>query len=371
MIVQKLRSYSCACVAFLIIVWHFPGVAQIKNASQEIVLRNEKFTVNQAGFYIKRINDERADETAVAWIVPSKPLTTTATIPIDFRGGAIDAITKFIDFNFPKNVAYHKIVIYLKKFDAVETPAANGQVDGHVTLEFSFSREADQEKDISLGSYRGSTVYHRTIGNAQDIEPTLRHMLQNGLVYINNWMIKQSGSNINLAKKVEISFTDFTEQPENDTVYYAVNRPLTWDDFQSKTPDTKYDALVFASIGYDEQVKVENSVINVLLSMKVFVPKSACWAKENDRNDYSLNHEQRHFDIAKIIAERFKQKLKTENLPVVNYDGLINMDYLDTYREMDALQKQYDDETNHGANQSAQQRWNFKIDMELKQFGVK
>jgi hypothetical protein len=35
---------------------------------------------------------------------------------------------------------------------------------------------------------------------------------------------------------------------------------------------------------------------------------------------------------------------------------------------MDNLQKQYDSETNHGANQAAQQRWNERIDKELKTF---
>jgi hypothetical protein len=371
MIVQNSKYSVRSWLIFIGVVWFYPAFAQTKNQSQEIVLHDEQLAIKPAGFYIERVNDEREDETAVAWILPSKHLSNTATIPVDFQGGAINAVTKFIDNNIPKNAAYHKIVIYLKKFNALETPAANGQVEGHVTLEFSFALEADQEKNVPLGTYSSNTIYHRAIGDAQAIEPTLRHMLQNGLTYINNWMIKQGGSNIHLAKKVEISFNDFTEKPENDTVYYAVTRPLTWDDFQSKTPDSKYDALVFASIGYAEEVKVENSIINVLLSMKVFVPKSACWAKENDRNDYSLNHEQRHFDIAKIIAERFKQKLKTESLPVRNYDGLVNMDYLDAYREMDALQKQYDDETSHGANQSVQQRWNVKIDTELKQFGVK
>ena len=55
-----------------------------------------------------------------------------------------------------------------------------------------------------------------------------------------------------------------------------------------------------------------------------------------------------------------------EKIPANNFDGPINEDYLEAYREMSKLQKQYDNETSHGANQAAQQHWNERIDKELK-----
>jgi hypothetical protein len=38
---------------------------------------------------------------------------------------------------------------------------------------------------------------------------------------------------------------------------------------------------------------------------------------------------------------------------------------------MDSLQKQYDDETRHGADEQAQRQWNERIDKDLKAYGVK
>jgi hypothetical protein len=35
------------------------------------------------------------------------------------------------------------------------------------------------------------------------------------------------------------------------------------------------------------------------------------------------------------------------------------------------MQKQYDAETNHSVDQADQERWNQKIDAELRKFGVK
>jgi hypothetical protein len=184
-------------------------------------------------------------------------------------------------------------------------------------------------------------------------------------------MNQQAGTNSKLAKAVKITFTDYSEKPEGDSIYYSVSRPLTWDDFQSKIPNHRFDAEVFPTVGYNERKEVINSVINVGLEIKVCLPKSAAWVKDGNRNNYTLNHEQRHFDIVKIAAGHFKKKIDAENLTVSNYEGIINFEYLETYREMNSLQKQYDDETLHGADQSAQQRWNERIDQELKAYGVK
>jgi hypothetical protein len=59
------------------------------------------------------------------------------------------------------------------------------------------------------------------------------------------------------------------------------------------------------------------------------------------------------------------------HLPVDNFDGIINVEYLDTLREATSMQKQYDAETRHGQDQQVQARWNDKIDGELKEYGVK
>ncbi|MGZ3752321.1 MAG: hypothetical protein ACXVAU_13655, partial [Mucilaginibacter sp.] len=79
----------------------------------------------------------------------------------------------------------------------------------------------------------------------------------------------------------------------------------------------------------------------------------------------------RHFDIAKIVAERFKRKISSINLPPDNYDGDINVEYLETLRELHRMQVQYDKETRHGSDRYGQRQWDEKIDSELKVLGVK
>lgn len=377
MIKRKLVRRGCPAVTLLFILTFvfclFAGAWSMPGQKIEIILHDERLQFTPGEFFIANVIDKRDNRDAVAWILPRAESSNKEMepLPVDFAGGGLNAIKKFIDHNIPKNASLRPVDISLKTFRAVETAIPNGWVEGHVTLVLSFELETDSGETQHLAGYTGSTVYTRKAGSAQEIEPVLRHTLENGLVYLNNWINKEANTNIYLAKSVKLTFADFAEKEEGDTIYYSANRPLTWADFQSDVPDSKYDANVFPSIGYTEQVTVINGVVSICIRLKVFLPKSACWAKVGSRSDYTLNHEQRHFDIAKIAAEQFKHKLKTENLPVNNYDGFINVDYLDAYREMNTVQKQYDDETRHGSSQYEQQRWNERIDGLLKSYRMK
>lgn len=345
----------------------FPGLQSSAQQIDSIVLADERVPVSPREFYIAKVIDSRADRGPVALLAP----TTTPkgvqpkTYPVDLKGGALPALRQFINNNMARNTTLRPLIISLKKLSITETTPAGNTVEGRIDLILSFGLDKGGDDIQYLAEYNGKAVYNRNVVETRDIEPTLRHVLVNGLVYINTWMNRQAATNIKLARGVKIIFTDYTEKPEGDSIYYRAKRPLTWADFQSKVPSSKYEAEVFPTLGYDENAEVVNGIIILRLAVKTCLPKSACWAKESSRNNYTLNHEQRHFDIAKIAAGRFKQKIDAGKLTPANYDGIINEAYLDAYREMSNLQKQYDDETHHGTDTSEQQKWNSRIDKEL------
>ncbi len=352
-------------------VLFFPGLVRPSQQTPEIVLHDEHLNISPKEFYIAGVIDDRDDRRAIAWLVPYNDAEVTArTSPVDFQGG-FGAIKRFIDNSIPQNAALRAVVIHLKKFTVTESANSMGQVEGRAALTISFDLQQDDETQ-HLVDYTGNANYTRSPGPAQDIEPALRKMLGSSLDYFNTWINKQAGDDVRLARSVSVSFTDYSENPEGDTVYYAVNRPLTWADFKGNIPNSRYAAEVTPTIGYSERAEVKNGVIRLNVGIKVCLPKSACWAKDGARGDaYTLNHEQRHFDLAKIAAMHLVQKIKAENLPVSNYYGLINFDYVDAYRQMDTLETRYDYETTHGLNRFAQGKWNEKIDRELKELGVK
>lgn len=337
-----------------------------------IVLQLQALSITPKEFYMAQVTDERAEKPAVAWVFPLLvPKQKLAIQAVDLKGGAQVAIQNFIFQSLPRDKKLRPIMLRIKECKVTETAISTGKIEGKVAVALAFDL-MNEVGNMHLTDYRLDTKYVRPDNQAVNIvEPALRESFVSALKYFNTWMDNQSNTNPKLAKEVKVSIKDYHEKLEGDTIYYAINRPLTWNDFQEKAPSSKYAASVFPSLGFDEKREVQNGIIKIQLSLKIYVPKSACWAKELDRTDYTLNHEQRHFDIVEIVGKHFEQKIKSMKLPVGNPDGPINVQYYESFREMNHLQDQYDAETRHGTNTTEQERWNKRIDDELLALGVK
>ncbi|MFI5159668.1 MAG: hypothetical protein ACHQHN_00255 [Sphingobacteriales bacterium] len=346
------------------------GFGANQQKSSPIILRDEKLNFSPHEYHIANIIDERADKNTVALLVYKTEAGSYLTRPSDFKGGAALSIKQFIDHNLGQDKSLRPVVISIKSLKLEETSSAGRKVNGHLSIDLSF----DLQKDygiLHLTDYKGGTRYTRSDGQTDIAEHVLRQGIESALSWFNNWINMNAESDPRLAKAVKVKLSDYTEKPEGDTIYYAANRPLNWDDFRDKHGEGSFEAEVFASVGYIERATVESGIINLNIALKVDMPKSDCWVRDRSRDGYVLNHEQRHFDITKIVGEHFKQKIAAMKLPPDNYDGEINVEYLETLRELHRMQTQYDSETHHGANHGMQEEWNEKIDKELKSLGIK
>lgn len=303
-----------------------------------------------AGYYIAAVTDERDDKRPMA------------------DGISLASINQYFARNVQKNTSQIPVVITLKALTRTETPYGAG-VDGQIKLHLAFGLEKNYGVE-PLTDYRGVLNYKRSAaGNVAAMERDLGSILRTSLVYFNDWIQSNEGSNRKLAKNVKISFTDYTEDLEGDTLYYSAKRPLTWSDFQSRIrPGSKFMAMVMPSLGYTQEAKLIDGTIHVKIAVKAFLPKSACYADAIGRDAYTLNHEQRHFDIVKIISEQFKQKILAKPLTPDTFEAIINIQYLDSFRDMNTMQKAYDKETSHGTNRIVQEEWDQRIDKDLKSF---
>jgi hypothetical protein len=345
-------------ILYILVFCPLNSKAQKINA--EIVLTNRQLNEKPTEFYIANVVDERPDRSAIAWLLPASGSLSAVKYKADVKGGVVAAVKQFADYAIPVNKALRPVVVRIKKLKLTETTMADGRVEGQLELQLLFELKKE-DGNAHLIDYPAATTYYRSATQQYDTGLLISRALVAGLDFFNKWINREADTNIKLAKRVTLIFNDYSEQPEGDTIYYSANRPLTWEDFRDKPRGAKYIAEVLPSLGYTERVEVIKSVVVVMVSMRVFLPKSAAWVKPEGRTTYALNHEQRHFDIVAIIARHFKQALMAMKLPVDNYDGYINVQYLDSYREMNQLQEQYDNETSHGTNQYYQQEWNMKI----------
>ena len=351
-------------VAFLCVIIFFPLILNAQKINGPIVLTNRQLTDKVKEFYIAGVDDDRSEHNTVAWLLPtSAPFTK---YQVDLINGAAVALKNFVNYAIPPDKNLRPVNIRIKKLRIVEEAKNSVEVQGKLEIRLLFELKKDFGA-VRLVEYPTTITYTRSITQQYDLGVMLSQALAGSLTWFNNWMNHEAPNNIKLATGIRLVFTDYTEKPEGDTIYYSPKRPLTWDDFKDKPRSNKYVAGVLPGFGYTEQAEVAKSIVVIRISMRVFLPKSAAWVKCEGRNDYALGHEQRHFDIAKIVARHFQQALMTMKIPADNYDGYINVQYLDSYREMNQLQDQYDNETSHGMNAAAQERWNGRIEKELKE----
>ncbi|KAA8483413.1 hypothetical protein BDE36_2659 [Arcticibacter tournemirensis] len=359
------RTYKTYKIQLLFIVTGLILINSFQTSAQ-IVLENSPIVLKPTGYYIATIADERTSKGAVASLVIKNAADQTIVKTTDLHGGAIAAVNNYLSKNLQKDRSLRAVTIGLNELKVSEATLPDGSIEGRIKLHLSFG--LTKEYGVApLTSPKFALRYTRPVGNTTSVESHIRNILRTALVSFDNWMKANVKSDWRLARDVRFNFSDYREQPEGDTIYYSPERKLTWGDFQSQNiHSNKYQALVIPGLGYIQDAKLKNETIYVDVAMKAYLPKSACWASSAGRNQYALNHEQRHFDIVKIIAEQFKQKVLTEKLTPDTYEAFLNMQYLDSLRDMHAMQKAYDIETSHGMNAAAQAKWNDRIDSDLK-----
>ena len=327
-------------------------------------------------FHFATVTDQRPERGPVARLVLSPGQRPQ---PVDLDGGAAPALETFINRTFRAKKEGRAVVVRILQLKLTETAVGN-RVTGQLALTLAFDLLGkddvdDSETSTRLTTYRGNASYTRPLGQTNTIEPVLRESIVAGLKGLNSYMGRESGKNEKLAKTLQVVFAedkDLRSPAGTDTVMYSPDRKLTWADFRAvPRPTSRYAAEVFTSFAYEGKSMVKNGVIVLNLTAKAYMIKDQSWGRADAKSAYALNHEQRHFDITKIIVERFKRKIHPDSLTLADYNSIIQYQFIESFREMHTLQEQYDAETNHSINQAEQERWNGWIDKELRSLGVK
>ncbi|MCA8833385.1 hypothetical protein [Hymenobacter pini] len=333
-----------------------------------LVLQPAPFPVAQPLFSIATVHDERVGRPAVAWL-----LTPTATTgqPVELRGGTEAALWQFAARSLPATTARYRVTVRVLECRVQEVPAANRQAAGQLTVRLAFDWQNPEGRTVTLTEYRGGARYQRPLANRAVVETALQQNLLGGFRYLQQWLTKAVREDARLATAVRPTFRYETRQTEADTVFHDVNRPLTWDDFTGPTRTKgKYAAAVYSSFAYQGWPRLRNGIIDLDIQLKVFMVRSSSWVAPNQRTAYNLNHEQRHFDITRLIVERFRRKATADSLTVADFNSILQLQYLKSFTEMNHLQDQYDAETHGGTDPVAQERWNRRIDAELRKYEV-
>lgn len=330
-----------------------------------VELKPTNFPIQINEYFIHQIISELDESRTLGTVIrSSKNLIENHNVTL--KGGLQKGLTNFFNDGFTRKNGHRPIVVRLKVFKIFESiqPAGliNGRVD--VTISYEILRNSNP---LKLVEYKGGSRYTRSITQENVIETVMNKTLINALLYFDKWMNREVSVNEKLAENVSISFHELERQQPMDTLFYSPGRKLKWSDFKSR-PDAKsqFAAEIFPFFSFDESSRIVNGEIKVNLNLKVYLVRTFSWVKNFAQNTYTLNHEQRHFDIVKIAAEKFKENIRKEELTVDNYQGIISFEYLESLREMNRMQLKYDQETKHGTNPLQQARWDRIIEEQLR-----
>lgn len=141
-----------------------------------------------------------------------------------------------------------------------------------------------------------------------------------------------------------LEWSDFNGNPTEGTSVVAVTASGITFSFSTKKSDTRL-------IDYNYIVKAD------------FYPEKS-WYSKHRSTDNILNHERLHFDITELFARKFRQRIVATRFTMdisrqmERLHNAINI-------ELEAMQNQYDLESNHSQNIEKQKEWQAKIILQL------
>lgn len=181
-----------------------------------------------------------------------------------------------------------------------------------------------------------------------------------------------------LAPSLVAGADDTLGAPSFDTISETTYRQLTWDDFRGKGQAPpgwgRWSRGSYAHINAGLRLgRVEVSVSQEGEAWRATAPgirpfaimdKSFSAVLPGSRNDYTLAHEQLHFDIAETMARRLSVELagltgrgSTVEEARADLEQQVQARFAAGAQALNDLQAQYDGETENGGNKRKQKKW--------------
>ncbi|MCR9016607.1 DUF922 domain-containing protein [Aquiflexum gelatinilyticum] len=282
------------------------------------------------------------------------------------KNGLAGGISIFYKNSIQKTDNDRTIQLKVLEFTINEKLQSSKVASGELKVKFGYFLKTSFEP-VHLVDYEAGITYQRSIHRTDLVNQILSRGISNSIVFINDWINEHATHNRKLAKTVRLEIVEKMNRSDRDTVFYHPGRRLTWSDFrESPNRNSGYNATIFTSLAMEGSPFMEDGVLVLPVEVKVYMLPESSWVKTQGKNDYSLNHEQKHFDITRVVGNRLVNKLKNLEVTPENYEAEVNEAFFDSYREMNKLQEIYDARTRHGLDKEVQSRWNDIIGQALK-----
>jgi|GEM_PF-508866 len=149
---------------------------------------------------------------------------------------------------------------------------------------------------------------------------------------------------------------------------------LSWETHFKGKADMRspFFALTAMTWKYSYESTVYRNRVAIKLKNNVSIDKTRSWVKWDKIKDPEisaslLHHEQGHADIQYILLLEAERVLKNRNYSVNNYKAQISELANQISNYFDTMQRNYDEETEHGSNHKMQARWDEIIQEKIEE----
>ena len=153
---------------------------------------------------------------------------------------------------------------------------------------------------------------------------------------------------------------------QDKEIVWTKDANLIWADFQGKPQmNSPAAAVTAAGITYNYSISQTNNRITGFDAtvLSHFYPEHS-WFKKDQITDHILGHEQFHFNITELHS-RLLRKALSKLKPSQDLESRIKKLYRKTNKDLDAMQRAYDKETNYSTNHEAQREWEKKVQLHI------
>lgn len=153
---------------------------------------------------------------------------------------------------------------------------------------------------------------------------------------------------------------------QEETILWEKDRRLTWEDFKGTPNNNRAAAITASGLTYRfSTVKKDNQVVRVDFKVSSFFYPQKSWYIPAICDSITLKHEQLHFDITEVFAEKFRKRLAKTTF-TNNVKAEVKIIYDEINVALQKFQNKYDLETDFSRNRENQANWNQKIDSLLR-----
>lgn len=151
-------------------------------------------------------------------------------------------------------------------------------------------------------------------------------------------------------------------------ITWKEGQKLNWNNFKSKINNQKgKNVVAYTNCGWAySYVKSTNPKAPVKIEIETVFNEHKSWKDSKKINDFILNHEQKHFDIAEIFARKLRKEVAEKVKTSEDFDRVFKGIYNQVLKEYTEFQILYDEETEHGMDKEKQTEYNTFISEELE-----